>query len=253
MKKADYSKIASFFDKGRPLPEQNIEQWLGIICRLSGAGRGTRLLDLGCGTGRFSFPFAVNLGCHVTGADSSPEMLARARKKDNGRLITWDIADAQFLPYKDESFDVVFMSHLLHHVDSPQRVIRGCYRVLVRGGVILVRYGAIDQIRNDIEHTFFPETLAIDQDRGISSGMVETWLHEAGFLDVISEEIVQRSFADAAAHLKADLNKCTSVLTMISPQAYKKGIAELRKYVRDHPDDPWLLYDRMTITAGYKR
>lgn len=252
MKKADYSKIASFFDKGRPLSEQNIEQWLGIVSRLSGARQGTRLLDLGCGTGRFSFPFAVNLNCRVTGADSSPEMLVKAREKDVEHRIAWDVADAQSLIYKDESFDVIFMSHLLHHVDSPARVIRGCYRVLVRGGVILVRYGAIDQIRNDVEHTFFPETLTIDEDRAISSGMVETWLHEAGFLDVVSEEIVQLTFTDAATHLEVVLNKHTSVLTMISPRAYQKGLDNLRKYIRENPDDPWLLYDRMTITAGYK-
>lgn len=253
MKKADYSKIASFFDKGRPLSEQNIEQWFGIISRLSGAEKGTRLLDLGCGTGRFAFPLTSILGYRVTGADSSPEMLAKAREKDTDGQITWDVEDAQSLTYADASFDVVFMSHLLHHVDSPRRVIRECYRVLAHGGVILVRYGAIDQIRNDVEHTFFPETLTIDQDRGISSGMVETWLHEAGFLNVVSEEIAQRSFGTARAHLKADLNKCTSVLTMISPQAYKKGLTDLRKYIRENPHDPWLLHDRMTITAGYKR
>ena len=252
MRKADYNKIASFYDKGRSLSRQNIEQWLGIIARLSGAQEGACFLDLGCGTGRFSLPVALNLGYRVTGADSSPEMLDKAREKDIDGRITWDVQDAQSLNYVDESFDVVFMSHLLHHVDSPARVIRECHRVLSPGGAILVRYGAIEQVRHDVEHTFYPEVLAIDEARPISMDMVETWLHETGFSDVVSEEVIQRSFENAGAHLQADLEKCTSVLTMISPQAYKKGLDNLRKYIEKNPQDPWLLHDRMTITAGYK-
>lgn len=253
MKKADYRKIASFFDKGRPLSEQNIEQWLGIISRLSGASEGASFLDLGCGTGRFSLPVALNLGYRVTGADSSPEMLDKAKEKDSDGRITWEVADAQSLTYADASFDIVFMSHLLHHVDSPALVIRECFRVLSPGGVILVRYGAIEQVRHDVEHTFFPETVAIDEARAISLDMVETWLRKAGFSGVVSEQIIQRSFENAEAHLRADLEKCTSVLTMISPQAFEKGLENLREYIEENPQDPWLLHDGMTITAGYKR
>ena len=47
------------------------------------------------------------------------------------------------LIYGDGAFDVVFMSHLLHHVDSPEAVIGECYRVLNTYGVLIVRYGAI--------------------------------------------------------------------------------------------------------------
>jgi MPBQ/MSBQ methyltransferase len=137
VKKADFSKIASFYDKGRDLSEQNIDLWLKAVAHLAKAPEGAKLLDIGCGTGRFAIPLAIKLRFKVTGADFSKEMLEKAREKDTGGLITWDIQDAQNLTYPDNSFDIVFMSHLLHHCDDPDKVIRECQRVLKAPGVIL--------------------------------------------------------------------------------------------------------------------
>ena len=136
MKKADYDKIASFYDKGRSLSDRNIDLWLGLIAKYSSAAEGARALDLGCGTGRFAIPMAERLGYRVTGADASEEMLAKGKEKDVAGLVKWDIQDAQRLTYPDNSFDLVFMSHLLHHVDSPSAVINECRRVLNAPGAL---------------------------------------------------------------------------------------------------------------------
>jgi ubiquinone/menaquinone biosynthesis C-methylase UbiE len=252
MKKADYSKIASSYDKGRPLSEDIYNLWLNAISRLAKAPAGSKLLDIGCGTGRFTIPLATKLRFKVTGADSSEEMLAKAREKDTGKLIKWNLQDAQDLTYSDNSFDIVFMSHLLHHCDDPDKVIHECWRVLKVPGVILLRYGAIEQIRDDVEHVFFPEALAIDEPRTFSIRKTEECLKEAGFAGIISEEIIQRTYDTGYAHSEAIMVKSTSVLTMISPESFEKGINKLRAYVEKNPDDPWLLDGRMTLTAGYK-
>lgn len=250
MKKANYSKIASTYDKGRPLSQQNIDLWLGLVSKFSKAPEGGRVLDLGCGTGRFALPLAAHF--HVTGADSSEEMLARARQKDVANLVTWDRQEAEALDYPDDSFDVCFISHLLHHVDSPVKVIAECRRVLKTPGDLLVRYGAIKQIHDDVEHTFFPETLPIDEERTPTVKMVENWLKDAGLSGIASEEIVQRTYETGAAHLKAVRVKSTSVLNMISQEAFDKGIRDLEAYVEKNQDDPWLMFDRLTLTVGYK-
>ena len=138
MKKADYSKIASSYDKGRSLPDRIIALWLKLINKYTNAQEGARVLDLGCGTGRFTIAMATQLHYHMIGADSSDEMLVKARGKDIDRVVEWDCQDAQDLTYDDASFDVVFMSHLLHHVDSPPRVLGECKRVLSASGVIVV-------------------------------------------------------------------------------------------------------------------
>ena len=252
MKKADYSKIAAFYDDGRTLSEQNMGLWLGLIAKHAGAPPSARTLDLGCGTGRFSLSMASRLKWRVIGVDSSVDMLAKARAKDAGGLVAWHCQTAEALALAGGLLDVVFMSHLLHHVDSPARVVEECWRVLDWDGVVLIRYGAIEQIRDDVEHTLFPQALAIDQARGHTLGTVEGWLHGAGFVDVGSEEVVQKTYDSGQAHLDAAMAKSTSVLTMISEEAFGTGIRELRKYVALSPRDPWLLFDRMTLTVGRK-
>jgi SAM-dependent methyltransferase len=251
MKKADYSKIAVSYDKGRHLPDDIYEIWLRLIARYSGMPEGSRVLDLGCGTGRFAIPMAQRLHYQVTGADSSREMIAKAKEKDISTSITWDCQDAQNLTYSNGVFDMVFMSHLLHHVDSPFKVLQEYHRVLTRLGVVIIRYGAIEQVRGDVEHTFFPEALALDEQRTPSMKAVETWLRDAGFLRVVSEQVVQRTFETLEARIEADRAKGISVLTLISPNAYNEGLHRLVEYVAQNPGDPWLLQDRGTLTVGY--
>jgi ubiquinone/menaquinone biosynthesis C-methylase UbiE len=252
MKKADYTKIAPFYDKGRSLSEQNIKLWLNLIAKGSNISGDVHLLDLGCGTGRFAIPIGRDLNFRVTGADSSEEMLAKAKEKDKEGLITWDCVEAHSLKYYGNTFDILFMSHLLHHVDIPTAVIDECHRVLKPSGVILIRYGAMEQIRYDVEHTFFPGVIEIDEKRTPTVNLVEGWLKSTGFVDIVSEEIVQQTFQSGLEHLEAARLRNTSVLNMISEEAFETGVEHLAQYVSRNPDDPWLLFDRMTLTSGQK-
>ncbi len=253
MIKADYSKIASFYDNGRSLSEQNTIIWLNLISRLSGASENDKVLDLGCGTGRFSLPMVNSLRFDVTGVDSSIEMLKKAKEKDFNSAVNWLVADASVLVFQSGTFNVVFMSHLLHHVDNPLVVLKECNRVLACPGVVLIRYGALEQIRHDVEHTLFPEVIDIDEGRTPSVELTEKWLIDAGFEDISSKEIIQQTYQDGLSHLNAARVKSTSVLSMISEESFQTGIRRLSEYVNIHSKDEWLMFDKMTLTVGYKR
>jgi ubiquinone/menaquinone biosynthesis C-methylase UbiE len=253
MIKADYSRIASYYDRGRALSEQNMVMWLNLIVKLSGAPAMAKVLDLGCGTGRFSIPMMTRLGFDVTGVDSSAEMLAKAKKKDFSCDVTWELADANALAFPDCSFAVVFISHLLHHVDCPLTVLKECHRVLDPSGIILIRYGTMDQIRDDVEHTFFPQAVEIDEQRIFSQELMEEWLLEAGFIDISSQEVMQQTFQTGMAHLEAARGKNTSILSMISEESFQTGIRRFEKYVKKNLTDKWLLFDRMTLTIGHRK
>jgi ubiquinone/menaquinone biosynthesis C-methylase UbiE len=253
MIKADYGDIALYYDKGRTLTEKNLVLWLNLIAEFSGSRSGTKVLDVGCGTGRFSIPMATHLGFNVTGADSSAAMLAKARVKDFDFNVAWVLADAQALTFPAGSFDVVFMSHLLHHCDHPPTVLKECHKVLGPSGVILIRYGTMDQIRYDVEHTFFAQTLAIDEQRISSRELMEKWLFDAGFISISSQEVMQQTFETGAAYLDAARSKNTSVLSMISEESFQNGIHRLTEYVEKNPSDEWLLFDKMTLTVGHRK
>ena len=252
MKKADYGEIAGFYDKGRTLSESTMDLWLNLISKMSGAAKGVHVLDIGCGTGRFAIPMAEKLGYRVTGADPAQEMLVKAQHKNPGGMVTWDVQDAHRLTYPDASFDIVFMSHVLHHCENPPQIIGECWRVLVPGGILLIRHSTIEEFGDEPEGTFFPETREINAARAATQAELEILLNNAGFTEIRSEQVLQKTSESGAELVERLANKSASALTMIPEEAFQRGLERLRRYAADYPDDPWLLHDRIRLTTGRK-
>lgn len=93
------------------------------------------VLDVGAGTGRISVRLSHE-GAHVTALDVSSEMLEVLMKKD--RKIQTIIGDAEKLPCKDETFDMVISTFVIVHLADPKRFFDEVYRVLRPGGIFIV-------------------------------------------------------------------------------------------------------------------
>jgi SAM-dependent methyltransferase len=93
---------------------------------------GARVLDLGCGPGTF-WRDRIEPSWTLTLADFSPGMIESARQ-ELGDRATYAVADAQALPFADDSFDVVIANHMLYHVPDRPRAFAEIRRVLVDGG-----------------------------------------------------------------------------------------------------------------------
>jgi ubiquinone/menaquinone biosynthesis C-methylase UbiE len=94
----------------RPHPVDELREWGGE--RLV---RGKRILDLGCGDGRFALGLAL-LAMSVDGLDPDVEAIAAAKKngrKAGVRNARFAVGAAQHLPYPDAAFDVVILSWTL--------------------------------------------------------------------------------------------------------------------------------------------
>ena len=97
-------------------------------CRI---GPGTRVLDVAAGTGNAAIP-AAHAGAHVTATDLTPELLEAGRRRPEaaGVEIDWLEADAEHLPFADESFDVVTSSigvmFAPHHQLAADELVRVC-------------------------------------------------------------------------------------------------------------------------------
>ena len=75
---ADYSDIAEVYDAARGINRPHVAWWVDKLTKAGELGPGKRLLDLGCGTGRWALLLAEKMGCEVVGVDNSPEMLEKA-------------------------------------------------------------------------------------------------------------------------------------------------------------------------------
>ena len=108
------------------------------LCKFK-AFRGKSLLEIGCGLGTDLLQFARN-GAVVTGVDLTEESVALAQKRFElyGVQGTFRTADAENLPFADNSFDVVYSFGVLHHTPNTQKAIDEVYRVLKPGGDIVI-------------------------------------------------------------------------------------------------------------------
>lgn len=181
-KRADYSAIASYYDKARPAPS---DFWISKLVSLGKMEPGSGVLDIGCGTGRYTIKIAGSPGARVFALDNSATMLHRALGSDRGRKIGWVLADANRLPFKQNSFDCVYMTMVLHHIESIDRALKGILRTLEHGGRLVILTSSHSAIRRHPLRNF-PGVIAIDLKRFPSIPSLKSAMRHAGFRNVRS-------------------------------------------------------------------
>jgi ubiquinone/menaquinone biosynthesis C-methylase UbiE len=247
MNKADYSKIAEVYDQARLHDGPHIRWWVDRMAEAGELGPGKRLIDLGCGTGRFTLLLAARTGCEAVGLDSNEGMLAKAREKDVEDRCAWVVGNVEQLELEPESADCALMSLLMHHISDCVETFRGVLRLLRPGGVFLIRQGTLEEVADDFIHRFYPETLALDRRRTPFRAEIALWLQKAGFAEVTIEPTVRQVY-ERNEQMLAELRlRVPSALHLISDEAWQAGLARAEEYVRQHPDNQWLRESRMTL------
>jgi malonyl-CoA O-methyltransferase len=113
------------------LEERELPSLLGDLSGLD-------VLDVGCGTGRWTARL-VAAGARVTGLDFSRDMLARARERvgaEGVSLIEHDLALP--LPFDDRSYDLVLSALVLEHIGDLQLLFHELARVCRPGGRVVL-------------------------------------------------------------------------------------------------------------------
>jgi len=128
-----FDALAPDYDRLRPAGEG----WQEVAGRaLAALGGATRLLDVGCGTGRFAVLAAERLGARVWGVDASAEMLREAKARLPEELrgrVRFRPADASALPYPDGEFQLVTLMNMIPFFDE-------LARVTAPGGAVVVSF-----------------------------------------------------------------------------------------------------------------
>jgi ubiquinone/menaquinone biosynthesis C-methylase UbiE len=99
------------------------------------SGSGRRLLEIGVGMGSDFIRF-LRAGTLATGIDLTDRAVAITKQRLAAANLTADVrvADAEQLPFQDDSFDDVYSWGVLHHTPDTQRAIQEALRVLAPGG-----------------------------------------------------------------------------------------------------------------------
>jgi SAM-dependent methyltransferase len=106
-----------------------------VVLDKTNVGRGTRLLDIGCGTG-MAAQLAAKLGAQISGLDASEAELAIARERvPDGDFRCGEMEE---LPYADASFDVVTAFNSIQFADNPLNALREARRVARPGRYVAI-------------------------------------------------------------------------------------------------------------------
>ena len=98
---------------------------------------GKRVLDAGCGNGRFAY-YAAKYGAEVWAVDLGPAAEVARRNTETVGNVRVLQADLHNLPFSLESFDFIYSIGVLHHLPEPEKAFQNLLRFLRPGGEIQV-------------------------------------------------------------------------------------------------------------------
>lgn len=161
-----------------------------------GLTTGVTMLDLGCGTGFFTFPASELIGNQgrVYAVDISAELLEEAQKrweqflnqKDSTIIASVDFLQSQEnnIPVPDASIDLILMANVFHELESPQELLQEVKRILRANG----RIALIEWKKEEME--WGPPL----KER-LEPSEVERALKESGFTDIKILELEPAHYA----------------------------------------------------------
>jgi ubiquinone/menaquinone biosynthesis C-methylase UbiE len=233
----DQGNIPATYDAGRTYPAATLAMWLDRISMCAPRGKVSRILDLGCGTGRFSGALANHFHANVIALDRSAKMLDEARKKTAAR-VNHVRASGESLPLRDGSMDMVFMSMVFHHFGDPLGAMRECRRVLHAGGTVCLRAATTDRSDTYPYVPFFARSCSVLEASLQSQGRIEGIFRDAGF-ELVRHELVRH---EVASNWRVYADKIAagadSILAQLSEEEFAQGMRLLYEHASHAPDRP---------------
>jgi trans-aconitate methyltransferase len=179
---------------------------------------GSRVLDLGCGTGRLTAELAAAPEIFVTGLDQSAAMLAEAAAASLPNTV-FVRGDGAALPFEPASFHTVFSTATFHWIPDHDRLFAGIYAALTPGGRLVAQCGGGPNLATLIERTHV--LMGLPEYTRFFAGWFDPWnfatvedtrarLARAGFADIeVSLEAAPTRMDDEASF--SDFINCVCV------------------------------------------
>jgi SAM-dependent methyltransferase len=224
------------FQKYRKPLSRIVARYAGIIEQELGNRMNIAALDIGCGVGHFTFPFARLLSRHhgrIDALDSSPAMLDLLASKiaesalSNIRLIRDD-----FLSFRaDCRYSLFWLSDVLHLFERLDPVFSKIGAVADNSFLVAIRMSSHEQLTSYEWSRYFPDALDTDLRRHHDVAAVEACLRHHDFSSIEIQEIDETRLVPAKEYLRCFELKYLSSLRLLPESKYQVGMAALRAAV----------------------
>ena len=242
--KTCYSEIetARRYDSARSLPPETKTLWLDALKSSISDQQIRKVLDLGCGTGRFTSSLAETFSCPAAGIEPSAAMLdvAKGQTSNSEFPIQWRQGQAEEIPLGDRSIDLVFMSQVFHHLTKPRQALEEIARVLTPGGYLAIRNGTREHNSGLAWLKFFPEAGEIEERRTPSARELKHFVcsDSPAKFRLVSHRVIHQLFAISYFEYYEKISRRgLSALIAISDQAFGEGLELFKRWISLQPGD----------------
>lgn len=234
----DQTEIPAAYDRARDHGPEVLDLWMRATAKHLEGRPITHILDLGCGTGRFTEGLASHFDATVIGLDPSVKMLERARAKQRDARVYYQLGRAEAIPLASTSVDLVFVSMALHHFADASVAAREMQRVLRNTGRVVIRTGTREQIPSYPYVPFFESSRPLLEETLPSSGDIAAMFATAGMSLVASQTLTQTIASDWMVYADKLAAGGDSVLARLSRQDFEDGLAAVRRYAAEEGRRP---------------
>jgi ubiquinone/menaquinone biosynthesis C-methylase UbiE len=235
-KSIDYDSVSKVYDQVRIGDPEMIFHLLEEFSPRSGS----LVLDVGCGTANNTLLFQKSTDAQMVGLDLSGGMLAEAKHKAD--VISFVQAPAGLMPFPSNTFNMVFMTEVIHHLSDAASAIHEMARVL-GGGLMCIVTQSHHQIEARMTSRFFPATVDIDKARYPVIPEIEGHMKSAGLESIWSKQYRFAPVGLGEEYLDTVSQKGYSMLHKISESDYQEGLKALQQAFADS--------DGLDYAAGY--
>jgi len=225
-KDMDYNNIADTYARRRNVSKIVIDE----LCRFWRGSTKSRVLEVGCGTGKQLDALVKAVSCQGWGIDPSREMMKHAVENS---MIRFSEGIGENIPFNDEFFNLVFSINTIHHMKDTPSYFREALRVLKSGGLICTATDSEKKIRNRKPLAqYWPGTVDIDLKRYPSITVLRQQMVGVGFVDIEEREI-QETFevTDATPYRE----KAFSCLHLIKETEFQTGLRHIEDDLKAGP------------------
>lgn len=152
--------------------------------------KGSRILELGCGPAYQWRENAerIDASWNITLSDISPGMLQDAQQNlaNIKHDFTYQVINAQSIPFEDETFDIIIANAMLYHVPNLKQALSEIRRTLKTNGFLYATCGSLSHMKElwELTHRFDPNTI-LSRNRAESFGIENGEQHLKPFFNPI--------------------------------------------------------------------
>lgn len=191
------------------------------------------ILEVGCGTAHWLKELS-NYECQLFGGDYSPGMLKQANTKQFKNIHLFN-TDANLLPLKQNSFDLIICVNAIHHFANKEKFIIDAASLLRSNGILSII--GLDPRDTNVDwslYKYFDRTYQIDLDRFPSFDDISVWMKMNGLSRIEKKLVHTVDNIIKGRNILEDhfLDKRgASQLALLSDEEYQNGISKIKSEI----------------------